>query len=115
MADVFILTPPTGGSLYTGENIGKTRKAVSEIKWWTRPASLVFTLSGQDVKKFASQPQRELFPPLRNTFLKMVSGHYFWQKTQKSFFCHIFGMERPFLVFEKRHVSAWPRILIWPN
>ena len=28
------------------------------------------------------------------------------------YFCHIFGMECHFF---KRHVSAWPRILVWPN
>ena len=41
------------------------KKSVSEIKWWTPPALLALAHTGQDLKKLASQPRRELHSPLR--------------------------------------------------
>ena len=55
------------------------------------------------------------FEPLKgfrcpSGFRKVTAG-----KLRNPYFCHIFGMERQFFLVEKGHVSAWPRIFIWPN
>ena len=51
----------------------QTREAVSDIKWWSPPASQASTRPGQYVNKSASQPERELNPPLRKTLKEPVS------------------------------------------
>ena len=44
-----------------------------------------------------------------------VSKTYFWRKTQKSLFLPYIWYGKAVFLVEKRHVSAWPKILIWPN
>ena len=56
-------------------NIGKTRKVVSKLKWWTSQASPTSTHRWQDPKQIASQPHTELNPKAGNTFKKPVSRY----------------------------------------
>ena len=50
-----------------------------------------------------------------NLLLQIQMGKKKCGKLRNPYFCHIFGMERTFFFVEKGHVTAWPRIFIWPN
>ena len=63
--------------VFHSKDIGKTRKEVSEIKWWTLPASPSSTHPGEKVNKLAIEPQRELHPPVRNTLTMPVKKNIY--------------------------------------
>ena len=58
------------------KRVCQNKKMVSEIKGLTLPASLASTHHGQDVNKLASQPQREVHPPLRKTLKYLIYIFY---------------------------------------